>query len=83
MRKSGDFPLPTEDNLRLPEVIFLKWNALQRFPGMFASEAKGLSLIPGYKERFDIYNLYPLLVHLNLFGAGYKSQVVSIVNRFV
>lgn len=40
-------------------------------------------LIPGYKERFDIYNLYPLLVHLNLFGAGYKSQVVSIVNRFV
>lgn len=40
-------------------------------------------LISGYKERFDIYNLYPLLVHLNLFGAGYKSQVVSIVNRFV
>lgn len=40
-------------------------------------------LIPGYEQRIDLYNLYPLLVHLNLFGGGYGSQVASIVNRFV
>jgi protein-ribulosamine 3-kinase len=40
-------------------------------------------LIRGYKERFIIYNLYPLMVHVNLFGGGYLSQVVSILRRFV
>ena len=40
-------------------------------------------LHPGFNGRFDLYNLYPLLVHLNLFGGGYSGQVVSIVNRFV
>jgi fructosamine-3-kinase len=40
-------------------------------------------LAPGYRERFEIYNLYPLLVHLNLFGEGYRSSVVSIIDRFV
>lgn len=40
-------------------------------------------LAPGYRQRFDLYNLYPLLVHLNLFGGGYRSQVGAIVDRFV
>jgi fructosamine-3-kinase len=40
-------------------------------------------LTPGYRERFEIYNLYSLLVHLNLFGIGYRSGVVSIIDRFV
>jgi protein-ribulosamine 3-kinase len=40
-------------------------------------------LHPAYEERLDLYNLYPLLVHVNLFGGGYKDQVVSILNRFV
>jgi fructosamine-3-kinase len=40
-------------------------------------------LLPGYEERFDIYNLYPLLVHVNLFGGGYLSQVLAILKRFV
>jgi fructosamine-3-kinase len=39
--------------------------------------------VSGYPERFDIYNLYPLLVHLNLFGGGYESQVTAIVQRFL
>lgn len=34
---------------------------------------------PGFSERKDIYNLYPLLVHTNLFGAGYARQVEGIV----
>lgn len=40
-------------------------------------------LIPGYRERFEIYNLYPLLVHVNLFGGIYVHQVVSIVDQLV
>jgi protein-ribulosamine 3-kinase len=40
------------------------------------------TLQPDFEERVDIYNLYPLLVHVNLFGGGYARQVSSIVNRF-
>lgn len=40
-------------------------------------------LQPGFEERVDIYNLYPLLVHVNLFGSGYLHQVKKIVMRFV
>ena len=40
-------------------------------------------LLPGYPARFDIYNLYPLLVHLNLFGSSYRAKVVSILDQFV
>ncbi len=39
-------------------------------------------LNPGYEERRDIYNLYHMLNHLNLFGNSYLSSVESIVNRF-
>lgn len=37
----------------------------------------------GWKERLDIYNLYPLLVHVNLFGGGYLGSVKSILKRFL
>ncbi len=36
----------------------------------------------GYMERFHIYNLYPLLVHLNLFGSAYLSGIRDTLNRF-
>ena len=39
-------------------------------------------LQPGYDKRFDIYNLYPLLVHVNLFGGSYKSAVANILKAF-
>lgn len=40
-------------------------------------------LHPGYEDRMDLYNLYPLLVHLNLFGAQYKNPITGILKRFV
>ena len=40
-------------------------------------------LQPGYRERFDLYNLYHLLNHLNLFGENYASSVRTIVERFI
>ncbi|WP_372906605.1 fructosamine kinase family protein [Rhodohalobacter sp.] len=39
-------------------------------------------LAPGFSERVPIYNLYPLLVHLNLFGGHYTSQFNSILRKF-
>lgn len=36
----------------------------------------------GLNERRDVLNLYPLLVHVNLFGGGYAAQVDAIVRRF-
>ncbi len=35
-----------------------------------------------YPERRDLYNLYHLLNHLNLFGPGYYSSVVNALGRY-
>jgi len=40
------------------------------------------SMEKGWKNRLDIYNLYPLLVHLNLFGAGYLGIITRIIRKF-
>jgi fructosamine-3-kinase len=40
-------------------------------------------LAPGVKDRLQLYNLYPLLVHVNLFGGDYLAQVNSILRRFI
>jgi protein-ribulosamine 3-kinase len=37
----------------------------------------------GYQERADLYNLYPLMVHVNLFGGSYLVQVKSILARYL
>lgn len=39
-------------------------------------------LDPGYEERRDLYNLYHLLNHLNLFGESYGGAVDGILRRF-
>ncbi len=36
----------------------------------------------GWRERLDLYNLYPLLNHLNLFGLGYLDPVKAILKRY-
>jgi protein-ribulosamine 3-kinase len=36
-----------------------------------------------FRERIDLYNLYPLLVHVNLFGGNYVNQVEAILQRFI
>jgi fructosamine-3-kinase len=35
-----------------------------------------------FEERRDLYNLYPLLVHVRLFGGGYVQSVERILYRF-
>ena len=36
----------------------------------------------GFEHRKEIHQLYPLLVHLVLFGKGYYNPVMKIVNKF-
>lgn len=37
---------------------------------------------PGAEERNDLYQLYYLLVHLNMFGLSYREPVIRILKRF-
>ncbi|MCH7413445.1 fructosamine kinase family protein [Belliella sp. R4-6] len=37
----------------------------------------------GFEERKDIYNLYPLLVHLLLFGKGYFIGIKRVVDKLL
>lgn len=37
----------------------------------------------GYHDRRDLYNLYHMLNHLNLFGGTYLGSVQRILNRYV
>jgi len=39
-------------------------------------------LDPGYPERREVYNLYHLVNHLNLFGESYAASVERILARF-
>ncbi|REJ80167.1 MAG: ketosamine-3-kinase [Bacteroidetes bacterium] len=51
------------------------------FPSEFyASYNEAFPQNPGFKIRRDLYNLYPLLVHVKLFGVGYAQQVKSILH---
>jgi len=61
--------------------------AMSRLFGSFAGEFyeayhAEYPLEKGWLEWVDICNLYPLLVHVNLFGEGYVGSVERIVRRF-
>ncbi len=39
-------------------------------------------LSPEHHKRAEIFNIYPLLVHANLFGGSYLSQAFRIIDRW-
>lgn len=54
------------------------------YPREFYETYKKVGLLqPGYEKRRDLYNLYHLLNHVQLFGYGYVSSVLSIVYKYV
>ena len=55
---------------RLPQPFYDAYN--EAFP-----------LRPGYPERKELFNLYHLLNHLNLFGGSYLRSVEQTVRRFI
>lgn len=48
----------------------------------YHSYQEAFPLEPGFADRRDLYNLYPLLVHLNLFGSGYLSGIERTLARY-
>jgi fructosamine-3-kinase len=49
----------------------------------FARYNERRPLRPGFfEERRDLYNLYPLLVHVRLFGGSYVAQVARTLARY-
>ena len=54
---------------RLPETFYEAYNSEDQ-------------ISPGYEDRREIYNLYHLLNHLNLFGSSYLYPVQRTVRRY-
>lgn len=52
-------------------------------PRVFAAYEEAAPLSPGHAERVSLYQLYPLMVHVNLFGGGYGASVESALGRYV
>lgn len=54
-----------------------------RCPDRFYSAYNEVTPIDsGYRDRRDLYNLYHLLNHLNLFGSSYLGSVKNILSRY-
>jgi fructosamine-3-kinase len=54
------------------------------FPdGFYEGYNEAWPLDSGFSSRRDLYNLYPLLVHANLFGGGYVSRCESVIRRYL
>ncbi|MDX9751055.1 MAG: fructosamine kinase family protein [Flavobacteriales bacterium] len=51
-------------------------------PAFLAAYQAEWPLEPGWEERLDLCQLYPLLVHVNLFGGGYVARVEQVLRRF-
>jgi fructosamine-3-kinase len=68
--------------LREAEIAFTRLFGGFEMP-FYAAYNEVFALAPQFEERIPIYNLYPLLVHVNLFGSGYLSSIESTLNRFV
>ncbi|WP_337588228.1 fructosamine kinase family protein [Thioclava atlantica] len=49
-------------------------------PGPSFKQAYG-ALEPGWEERRAVYQLWPALVHVRLFGAGYHGMLAGLLNR--
>ena len=42
-----------------------------------------MPLEPGYERRKELYNLYHVLNHANLFGGGYAAQAEAMMRRLL
>jgi fructosamine-3-kinase len=49
---------------------------------VFAAYAEEFPLAPGHEDRVGLYQLYPLLVHVALFGGAYAGSVERVLERY-
>jgi len=47
----------------------------------FNSYIETFPLADGWEDRVELFQMYPLLVHLNLFGISYRGSVIEILKR--
>jgi fructosamine-3-kinase len=52
-------------------------------PEFYAAYNAAWPLDAGFERRCDLYNLYHVLNHLNLFGGGYLRQVSDMLERLI
>ena len=48
----------------------------------YSSYLEEYPLPAGWEHRSDIYKLYHIMNHLNIFGTGYYSQVIRLINSY-
>ena len=51
--------------------------------GFHAAYREAWPLDAGYRVRRDLYNLYHVLNHMNLFGGGYRGQAAQLMDRLL
>ena len=67
-----------------PEADIAMTELFGGFSDRFYAAYKNTGLLqPQYEERRDLYNLYHLLNHLNMFGESYLPAVKSILEKYV
>jgi fructosamine-3-kinase len=52
-------------------------------PRFYAAYEHAWPLPPGADVRRDLYNLYHVLNHLNLFGGGYRARAEAMIDRLL
>jgi fructosamine-3-kinase len=52
-------------------------------PRVFAAYHEAFPLATGHEERLPLYQLYPLLVHVNLFGKSYVPSVEEALAQLI
>lgn len=50
---------------------------------VFSAYNEAYPLAAGHAERVPLYQLYPLMVHVNLFGRGYLGSVERALSRYL
>ena len=66
-----------------PEMDLAFTRMFGGFPDAFyRAYAEVLPLQPGFEARVSVYNFYPLLVHVNLFGGGYVASARNFLRSF-
>jgi len=67
-----------------PEIELSFISLFNSFGGAFFERYKEIRSIRDgfFEERRDLYNLYPLLVHVYFFGGGYLDSVRATLRRF-
>jgi len=52
-------------------------------PRFYDAYQEASPLAPNLQDRLEIYNLYPLMVHVNLFGTSYLSGIDRTLKKFI